>query len=64
MRKNLEEIQDQIAICVKREIKVQKRNKSPNRKGKQKSKQKKGNKSPSRKGEIKVKKKIWKVNER
>ena len=26
--KNLEEIQDQIAICAKREIKVQKRNKS------------------------------------
>jgi len=36
--KNLEEIQDQIAICAKRKIKVQKRNKSPNRKGKQKSK--------------------------
>ena len=34
-------------------------NKSPNRKGKQKSKQKKGNKSPSRKGEIKVKKKKY-----
>ena len=27
-KKNLEEIQDQIAICAKREIKVQKRNKS------------------------------------
>ena len=33
-RKNLEEIQDQISICAKREIKVQKRNKSSNRKGK------------------------------
>ena len=28
MKKNLEEIQDQIAICAKREIKIQKRNKS------------------------------------
>ena len=36
--KNSEEIQDQIANCTKREIKVQKRNKCPNRKGKQKSK--------------------------
>ena len=28
--KNLEEIQDQIAICAKSEIQVQKRNTSPN----------------------------------
>ena len=31
--KNLEEIQDQIAICAKSETKVQKINASPNRKG-------------------------------
>ena len=62
-KKNLEEIQDQIAIYAKREIKVQKRNKSlkkeikvlkrnksPNRKGKIKVQIEKGSKSPDRKG--------------
>ena len=62
-QKNLEEIQDQIEICAKREKKVQKRNKSlkkeikvlkrnksPNRKGKIKVQIEKGSKSPNRKG--------------
>ena len=57
----MEEIQDQIAICAKREIKVQKwnkslkkeikvlkRNKSPIRKGKIKVQIEKGNKSPNK----------------
>ena len=48
--KNLEEIQDQIAICPKRKIKVQKRNKSL----KKEVKVLKRNKSPNRKGKIKV----------
>ena len=56
-KKNLEEIQDQIAICAKRKIKVQKRNKSPKMEEKSKKEIKvqieKGNKSPNRKGEIK-----------
>ena len=37
--KNLEEIQDQIAICAKSETKVQKINASPNRKGEKQPKQ-------------------------
>ena len=37
--------EDQIAICAKMEIKVQKRNKCPNKKGE--SQEKRGNKSPN-----------------
>jgi hypothetical protein len=51
-QKNLEVIQDQITICAKREIKVQKRNKSLKKEIKVQIE--KGNKSPNRKGEIKV----------
>ena len=47
--KNLEEIQDQIAIYAKREIKVQKRNEGP--KKEIKAQIEKGNESPNRKRE-------------
>ena len=54
IKKNLEEIQDQIAILSKREkkskkeMKVLKRNKSPNRKGKLQVQIEKRNKSPNK----------------
>ena len=52
----MEEIQDQIAICAKREIKAQKRNRSLTRikVWKRNKSLKKRNKSPNRKGKIKV----------
>ena len=68
----MEEIQDQIAICAKTEIKVKKRNKGLKKKWKpkkeikvqkrNKSPNRKGNKSPNTKGKKPSKYKLEKVN--